>query len=297
MTSSGSALRQEIQARDLIPFIGVYDVFSASIAARQYDALFVSGFGFAASHYGLPDVGFIAWPDIVDFVRRLRTVLPRHHLLVDIDDGYCDVEVACHVVSLLEQSGASGVVLEDQRRPRRCGHFDGKQLLELDEFMPKLERVLATRRDLVVVARTDASDPDEAARRVRAFADAGADAVLVDGVRDLDVVRSLAAQVSCPFTFNQIAGGRSVACSATALRDAGVSLVIYSTPCLFAAQRAMEDALRDLAVRDGRLAQPADGAIGVQECTAVLTDNLARRDARDVPPVASLLLSPVATRA
>lgn len=292
MTSSGSALRAEIQARDLTQFIGVYDVFSASIAAQHYDALFVSGFGFAASHYGLPDVGFIAWPDIVDFVRRLRTVLPRHHLLVDVDDGYCDVEVACHVASLLEQGGASGIVLEDQRRPRRCGHFDGKQLLELDEFMPKLERVLATRRDLVVVARTDASDPDEAARRVRAFADAGADAVLVDGVRDLEIVRSLAAQVSCPFTFNQIAGGKSVSCSATELRDAGVSLVIYSTPCLFAAQRAIDDAMQDLAARDGRLAQPGDGAIGVRECTAILTDNLARRDARDLPPVSSLSLSP-----
>ena len=297
MMLPGSALRAEIEARDLIPFIGVYDVFSASIAARHYDALFVSGFGFAASHYGLPDVGFIAWPDIVDFVRRLRTVLPRHHLLVDVDDGYCDVEVACHVTSLLEHGGASGIVLEDQRRPRRCGHFDGKQLLDLDEFMPKLERVLATRRDLVVVARTDASDPDDAARRIRAFADAGADAVLVDGVRDLDVVRSLAAQVTCPFTFNQIAGGKSVPCSATELREAGVSLVIYSTPCLFAAQHAMEDALQDLAARDGRLAGPVNGAVGVAECTAVLADNLARRDARDVAPVASLSLSPTVVRA
>lgn len=279
MAAPGAALRTEMQTRDVIPFVGVYDVFSASLAARRFDALFVSGFGFAASHYGLPDIGFIAWPDIVAFVQRLRTVLPRHHLLVDVDDGYCDVEVACHVAAQLERSGASGIVLEDQRRPRRCGHFDGKQLLELDEFMPKLERVLATRRDLVVVARTDASDPAEAARRVRAFATAGADAVLVDGVRDLDVVRWLAAQVDRPFTFNQIAGGKSVPCSMSELRDAGVSLVIYSTPCLFAAQQAIEDALDDLAASDGRLPQPDAGAVGVARCTEVLTTNLSRRDA------------------
>ena len=61
-----------------------------------------------------------------------------HHLLVDIDDGYCDPEVACHVVSVLEASGASGVVLEDQKRPRRCGHFDGKQIMELDEYLAKI---------------------------------------------------------------------------------------------------------------------------------------------------------------
>lgn len=286
----GSALRAEMRTRDLIPFIGVYDVFSASLAARQYDALFVSGFGFAASHYGLPDVGFIAWPDIVAFVERLRTVLPRHHLLVDIDDGYCDVEVACHVTSLLERAGASAVVLEDQRRPRRCGHFEGKQLLELDEFLVKLRRVLETRRNLVVIARTDASDPADAARRIRAFAAAGADAVLVDGVRDLEVVRWLSAQVECPFTFNQIAGGKSVPCSAADLRGAGVSLAIYSTPCLFAAQAAIEDALRDLTARDGLLPQPADGAVGVARCTAVLEENLARRDAMpaDAPSLSRL---------
>jgi hypothetical protein len=75
---------------------------------------FISGYGFAASHYGLPDIGFISWTDIVDLVHRIRTVLPEHYLLVDIDDGYADVEVACHVVSLLESVGASGVVLEDQ---------------------------------------------------------------------------------------------------------------------------------------------------------------------------------------
>src|SRR5690242_17469651 len=94
------------------------------------------------------DIGFIAWPDIVDWVRRVRTILPEVHIVVDIDDGYCDTEVACHVVSLLEQAGASAVVMEDQKRPRRCGHFEGKQLLELDQFVDKLRRVLSTRYTL-----------------------------------------------------------------------------------------------------------------------------------------------------
>ena len=279
--SHAGRLRSEIDAQDLIPFIGVYDVFSASVAAQHYDALFVSGFGFAASHYGLPDVGFIAWPDIVDFVRRVRTVLPMHHILVDIDDGYCDTEVACHVVSMLEREGASGVVLEDQRRPRRCGHFDGKQLLELDEYLEKLRRVLATRRDLVVVARTDAAEPNEVARRIHAFADAGADAVLVDGVKNLDVIRRLSGEIDCPLVFNQIAGGRSAPCTATQLRDAGVSLVIYSTPCLFAAQEAMDAAMLHLMTHDGQLPPSAPGRVGVGECTQLLEDNLARRDTTD----------------
>lgn len=268
-----------MQQRAVTPFIGVYDVFSASIAAQHYDALFVSGFGFAASYYGLPDIGFIAWPDIVAFVERIRTVLPHHHLLVDIDDGYCDPEVACHVVALLERAGASGVVLEDQRRPRRCGHFEGKQLLEVGEFVAKLERVLATRRDLFVVARTDASDIDDIFTRVNAFVEAGADAILVDGVRDLDVLRSLRKNFNLPIAFNQIAGGKSTPCTTTELMGAGATMIIYSTPCLFAAQQAVDAAIRDLAARDGLLPLPAGSEVGVAGCTQVLSDNLARRDA------------------
>lgn len=275
--SPGDRLRATMADTKIVPFIGVYDVFSATLAARHFDGLFVSGFSFAASHYGLPDIGFITWTDIVAFVRRLRTVLPAHHLLIDMDDGYCDIEVACHVVSVLEAAGASGIVLEDQKRPRRCGHFEGKELMELDAYLAKLKAVLATRRNMVVIARTDASDPDDIARRVVAFAEAGADAVLVDGLKSLDTVRDLSKKVDRPFCFNQIAGGKSPDCTQAELRKAGASLVIYSTPCLFAAQAAVEDAMVALKAVDGTL---AGSRIGVADCTAVLNDNLARRDTR-----------------
>jgi 2-methylisocitrate lyase-like PEP mutase family enzyme len=269
-------MREAIHKRDISPFIGAYDVFSASMAGRHYDAIFVSGFGFAASFYGLPDVGFITWSDIVAYVQRIRTVLPEHHLLVDIDDGYCDPEVACHVASVLEASGASGVVLEDQKRPRRCGHFDGKQIMDLDEYLAKLKQVLATRRDLFVVARTDSSDQKDIVRRVKAFAEAGADAVLVDGLKSLDTVREISKVVDKPLCFNQIAGGKSPACTLTELKRAGVKLVIYSTPCLFSAQAAIEDAMGELKKLDGSL---HNSPVGVKDCTAILNENLSRRAA------------------
>lgn len=263
-----------------LAFIGVYDAFSASLAAERFDGLFVSGFGFAASHYGLPDIGFIAWPDIVAFVQRLRVILPTERLLVDVDDGYGDPEVASHVASVLEGLGAFGVILEDQKRPRRCGHFDGKQLLDLDEYLPKLRRVLQARRDLVVVARTDSSDPADIRRRVRAFAEAGADAILVDGLRDLSLLREMRRHANdLPFVFNQIAGGKSPPCSLSELRKVGASLVIYSTPCLFAAQRAIGEVLRDLRDSDGYLPAPGKDGVSVPSCTAVLTENLARKSA------------------
>lgn len=127
------------------------------------------------------------------YVHRVRTILPNHHILVDIDDGYCDIDgilisplsllqfirmspfffvllsllhltccvlVACHVVSLLEAAGASGVVLEDQKRPRKCGHLSGKQIMDMEDYIIKLKKVLATRTNMFVIARTDSSDPE-----------------------------------------------------------------------------------------------------------------------------------------
>ena len=279
----GEKLRNVVRNSDMTTFTGVYDVFSASIAAKYNDGIFVSGFGFAASFYGLPDVGFIAWPDMVSYVQRMRTILPDHHILVDIDDGYCDTEVACHVVSLLESVGASGVIMEDQLRPRRCGHVDGKQIMELEQFMGKLEKVMATRQDIFVVARTDAADPDDILRRVRAFSNAGVDAILVDGLRDLQLLPTIKKQFEQPLMFNQLAGGKSQPCDLDELKALGVSLVNYSTPCLFAAQTAIEDTMQFLKKNNGRLPDETQQRTRLSECNCVLSDNLARRDKNKTP--------------
>ncbi|MGW7541736.1 isocitrate lyase/PEP mutase family protein [Streptomyces sp. NPDC054770] len=274
----GKKLRKQIAGPGTTPLIGVYDMYSASIAAKHYDGMFVSGFGFAASYYGLPDIGFIAWPDMVAFVQRLRGAFPHHHLLVDIDDGYVDPEVACHVVEGLERIGASGVILEDQKRPRRCGHADGKQVLPLEEYLDKLEKVLETRQDLVVVARTDATDEHDILHRAERLAATDADVILVDGVRSEEWIRRIRKVVGDkPLLFNQIAGGKSPRLSLTELDDLGVDVAIYSTPCLFAAHEAMDSALSELKSADGRLPSvDAASGIGVKASTTLLERNIAR---------------------
>ncbi|MFI6846367.1 oxaloacetate decarboxylase [Kitasatospora sp. NPDC050467] len=259
----GQRLREEIATPGATPLIGVYDMYSASIAAEHYHGMFVSGFGFAASYYGLPDIGFIAWPDMVAFVERLRGAFPRHHLLVDIDDGYVDPEVACHVVRRLERIGASGVILED---------------------LEKLNQVLANRTDLVVVARTDATEEADILRRAEALAETEADVVLVDGVRSEEWIRRIRKVVGDkPLLFNQIAGGKSPRLSLSELAGLGVDVAIYSTPCLFAAHRAMDEALAGLKVADGRLPAPAGESrqIGVRESTELLERNIAHPRARE----------------
>lgn len=271
-STPGERLRQAV-ASGPQPMIGIYDVFSATLAARHFAGLFLSGFSFAASHYGLPDRGFIAWTDMLAFAERVRALLPHHHLLVDIDDGYGDPEIAAHVVQRMEQAGVSGIVLEDQQRPRRCGHYEGKQILPLDDYLQKLRAVLAARKHLFVVARTDSHDPAEVARRVEALAAAGADAVLAEAVPSLAALGDLRRRVTVPLACNQIAGGKTPAWSLAELGAAGVGVVIYSTPCLFAAQGAVERAMIELKQAGGKLPMDA-GAVTLPRCTEALAANL-----------------------
>jgi 2-methylisocitrate lyase-like PEP mutase family enzyme len=274
---AGKKLRLAVCSSQITPLIGVFDMFSASLAAQHYGGMFVSGFGFAASYYGLPDIGFIAWPDMVNFVQRLRLAFPQQHLLVDIDDGYVDPEVACHVVEHLECIDASGVILEDQKRPRRCGHVDGKQILPLEEYLEKLNLVLQTRVDLLVVARTDATEESEILRRAEALAATDADGLLVDGVHSVDCIRKIRGVIDDkPLLFNQIAGGKSPRLSLTELEDLGVNAAIYSTPCLFAAQTAIDNGLRELRANDGRLPEVKEGDVDVAASIALLERNISR---------------------
>jgi len=238
--SAGDEFRRRLRKRRLLPLIGVYDVFSALIAADRFEGVFCSGYGFAASAYGLPDVGYVNWRDMADFATKIRHAIPDTHILVDVDDGFGDQVVASNTIRVLEANGLSAVMMEDQKRPRRCGHFEGKEILPVDEYLTKLSKVVETRRSIFVIARTDATDPSEGIERAVRYAEAGADGVMVEAIRDLETISKLRSQVSVPIMVNQLHGGKSPNWRFDELEDAGASIVIYSTPCLFAAQHGIQ---------------------------------------------------------
>jgi 2-methylisocitrate lyase-like PEP mutase family enzyme len=111
---------------------------------------------------------------------QIRQILPNTGILVDIDDGYVDTAVACHVTQQLESMGVAMIMREDQARPRRCGHYDGKVILPLEQYMDKPRHILSCREHICVLARTDALG-DEIYRRVAAFSQTDLDVLLVDG--------------------------------------------------------------------------------------------------------------------
>jgi 2-methylisocitrate lyase-like PEP mutase family enzyme len=146
--------------------------------------------------------------------------------------------------------------------------------MELDVYLERLTRVLACRGEMLVVARTDACEENEALRRAEAFAQAGADAILIEAVKSLSVLTELKRRVKLPLVFNQIAGGKSPPATLAELRSAGVSLVNYSTPCLFAAQTAIDAGMRALLASDGCLPLEESGQANVASCNQLLHQNL-----------------------
>jgi len=268
--NAGLEFRRRIHKKKILPLIGVYDVFSAQIAAQRFEGVFCSGYSYAASAYGLPDVGYVNWRDIADFATKIRHALPASHILVDIDDGFGDQIVASNTVRVLESNGLSAVMMEDQKRPRRCGHFEGKEILPINEYLTKLGKVIETRLSIFIIARTDAKDPLEAIERAIAYAEAGADGVMVEAIRDLDTIAKLRSKVSVPIMVNQLHGGKSPNWKFDELESAGASIVIYSTPCLYAAQYGIEKYL-DKMLEIGCL--PSEGTSTMGDCARVLDGN------------------------
>src|SRR4030067_3540079 len=170
--SAGNEFRRRIQEKRLLPLIGVYDVFSARIAAERFEGVFCSGYSFAASAYGLPDVGYVNWRAMTELATKTRHAIPTTHILVDVADGFGDEVVASNTIRVLESNGLSAVMMDDQKRLWECGHFEGKEILPVEEYLTKLSKVLETRQTIFVIARTDATDPAEGIERAVVYAEA-----------------------------------------------------------------------------------------------------------------------------
>jgi 2-methylisocitrate lyase-like PEP mutase family enzyme len=219
-------------------------------------------------------VGFVTWRDMLEFSTRVRHAIPNTHILVDVDDGFGDEIVASNIIDNLESNGLSSIMIEDQKRPRKCGHYDGKTLLPVDEYLIKLKNILRKRKSIFVIARTDASTEKEGLFRAIKYAEAGADGVMIEGIRDLAVVRELRKKVDCPIMINQLHGGKSPNWTLEEMEEAGVSIVIYSTPCLFSSQFAIQNYLDDFIELGGL---PSENTVSMNECSDVLYNNFGKK--------------------
>lgn len=236
--------RTQLASTSYVELPGCHDVLSAMLLERAgFGAVFMSGYGVAASLLGNPDIGLTTLTETSSMARSVvsRVGLP---VVVDADNGYGNEDNVIRTINELESAGAAALVIEDQVLPKRCGHTADKKILPLPLYMKKLEAALKARRTpLVIIARTDSRDLDDAVHRAQTFHAAGADATIVDGLRSLDDMRRVTAEIPGPKQINLIYGGVTPILPAAQLHELGFNIILYSTPTLYVAVRAIEAAV------------------------------------------------------
>jgi len=212
--------------------------------------MFQTGYGTSATLFGMPDYGFIGAAETVDNARRIcRSVSVP--VIVDSDTGYGNALSVWKLVKELESAGASGIFLEDQKWPKRCGHMQGKDVVSQEEYTEKLSAAIDAResKDFIIVARTDARATkglDEAIERGKQNKKTGADAVFVEAPRTIEEMKKIGKEINAPLVANMIEGGATPLSSAESLSKMGFNIILYPLSVLYANTFATMNILTEL---------------------------------------------------
>lgn len=255
--SAGSAaekrarFRAGLESGQLQRFPGAFSPLVAMLAAEiGFDGVYVSGAVLSAD-LGLPDIGLTTLTEVAGRGAQIAAVtdLPT---LIDADTGFGEPMNAARTVTLLENAGLAGLHLEDQVNPKRCGHLDGKAVVETGEMVKRLRAAVSARRDpnFVICARTDAAGIEgipAAIDRAKAYADAGADLIFTEALTTPAEFERFRAAVDTPLLANMTEFGKSELLTAGQLANIGYDVVIYPVTALRLAMHAVEAGLRQIA--------------------------------------------------
>jgi 2-methylisocitrate lyase-like PEP mutase family enzyme len=257
-TSHIEALRTMLRQEKGVLLPGVPNALGARIVADLgFKAVYLSGAGLTNMYLGLPDLGFMDLSQLAGHVMAIRSVVDLP-LIADADTGFGNAINVTHTVRILEQAGVSGMQMEDQHSPKRCGHFAGKELIPLAEMLGKIKAAVDSRRqNMVIIARTDACAVEgfEAAiERASRFAEAGADVTFVEAPESLDDLKAVPRRVKAPQMLNLVLGGKTPIIDRAAAAEMGFSLVLYANAALQGAVSGMQTTLAALR-KDGVLSE------------------------------------------
>jgi methylisocitrate lyase len=254
---------RDLVARDTILMPGVYDALTARIAARVgFEIVFISGYSVSAVRLGEPDFGFLTESEMADAARSVTRV-SNAPVIVDADTGYGNAVNVIRTVRDFQDAGAAGVFLEDQVWPKKCGHFQGKQVIPTGEHAAKIRAAADARgeRDLFIVARTDARQPlglEEAIERCLAYKEAGADALFVEAPQSVEELERIAAALPPPLVANMIERGVTPHLSRSELAELGFQLIVCPLAALYAASKAVLDVFTELREKETTAAKVSD---------------------------------------
>jgi len=237
--------RQRLSEPGLIVAPGVFEMISARMADRMgFDILYMTGYGAVASYLGLPDAGLATYTDMVSRASAIAqgTETP---LIADADTGYGGLLNMAHTVRGYEAAGVTGIQLEDQEFPKKCGHTPGRRVIPMRDMVKKIKVAIESRTspDFLIVARTDARTTlglDEALRRADAYCNAGADILFVESPETPEEMAKIAQTFDKPVLINVVEGGRTPIFSKTELEQMGFKMAIYPGSAFLAMGQALE---------------------------------------------------------
>jgi len=246
-----AAFRAGLASKELLRFPGAFSPLTAMLITRHgFEGVYVSGAVISAD-LGLPDIGLTTASEVAGRAQQIARVtnLPA---LVDADTGFGEPMNTVRTVQLLEDAGAAGLHIEDQVNPKRCGHLDGKDIVDRDIAVRRLTAAVAARRDpaFVIAARTDAATVnglDDAIDRAKAYADAGADLIFPEALTNAADFERFRAAIDIPILANMTEFGKSRLLDNKTLRNLGVNVVIYPVTLLRLAMHAADSGLAAIA--------------------------------------------------
>ncbi|WP_308491974.1 methylisocitrate lyase [Microbacterium terrisoli] len=249
-------LRERLAAGELLRFPGAFNPLSARLIERKgFEGVYISGAVLSAD-LGLPDIGLTTLTEVAGRGQQIArmTELPA---IIDADTGFGEPMNVARTIQTLEDAGLAGTHIEDQVNPKRCGHLDGKQVVDEGTAVKRIRAAADARRDpnFLIMARTDirAVDGLEAATdRAKALVDAGADAIFPEAMRSLDEFAAVRAAVDVPILANMTEFGKSDLFTVDQLREVGVNIVIWPVSLLRIAMGAAGRAL-DTLIEEGAL--------------------------------------------
>ncbi len=249
----GRWLRERLRQSGILCLPGAHNGLAALQARKAgFEGLYLSGAAMSAS-MGLPDLGIMTAADVAFFVRQVAGAsgLP---VVVDADTGFGEALNVMATVSTLEAAGAAAIHIEDQILPKKCGHLSDKRLANPGDMAAKVAAAVRARRDLLVIARTDAAASeglDAAVTRARLYLEAGADAIFPEALTSAEMFRAFAEAVpGVPLLANMTEFGRTPPFTAAEFESFGYAMVIWPVSSLRVAAKAQEDLYASIA-RDG----------------------------------------------
>lgn len=229
---------------------GATDAITALVIEELgFDAVYLTGAGLANARFGYPDIGLIGLSEVADQVSALAEVI-NIPLVVDADTGYGNAINVQRTVRVLERAGAAAIQLEDQVSPKRCGHFDGKEIISQSEMVQKIKAALDARcKDTLIIARTDAQAVlgiNEATARAAAYQEAGADILFVEAPTTRSELAAIPSSVPGLHIVNQVEGGKTPLLGRKELGQLGFAIMLYANSAMRASVFAAREVLKHL---------------------------------------------------